>query len=68
MDQKKSIIIIQDLGLLAASRHSISGQPILRVIFRNFLFLETFLFLEKTYFLMFFRNFFRISVGSQYPE
>jgi hypothetical protein len=42
MDQKKSIINIQDLDLLAASRHSIGGQPILRVIYRNIIFLEKF--------------------------
>jgi hypothetical protein len=36
MDKKKSIINIQDLGLSAASRHSIGGQPILRVIYRKF--------------------------------
>jgi hypothetical protein len=33
--QKKSIINIQDLGLSAASRHSIGGQPILWVIYRK---------------------------------
>jgi hypothetical protein len=45
MDQKKSIINIQELGLSAASQHSVSGQPILRVISKplsifRFLFLE----------------------------
>jgi hypothetical protein len=35
MDKKKSIINIQDLGLLAASQHSVCGQPILWVIFRK---------------------------------
>jgi hypothetical protein len=33
--QKKSIINIQDLGLSAASQHSVDGQPILRAIFRK---------------------------------
>jgi hypothetical protein len=46
--QKKSIINIQDLGLLAASQHSVDGQPILRVIYRKFLFLE-FLFRERNF-------------------
>jgi hypothetical protein len=46
MDKKKSIINIQDLGLSAASQHSIGGQPILRVIFRKFIIFrkETFYF------------------------
>jgi hypothetical protein len=35
MDKKKSIINIQDLGLSAASRHSISGQLIIQVIYRK---------------------------------
>jgi hypothetical protein len=35
MDKKKSIINIQDLGLLAASQHSVGRQPILQVIFRK---------------------------------
>jgi hypothetical protein len=53
MDKKKSIINIQDLGLSAASQHSIGGQPKLQVILENFLFLErkfhifVFLFLES---------------------
>jgi hypothetical protein len=33
--KKKSIINIQDLGLSAASQHSVSEQPILRVILRK---------------------------------
>jgi hypothetical protein len=40
--QKKSIINIQDLGLSAASQHSIGGQPILQVIFRKLSILESF--------------------------
>jgi hypothetical protein len=32
---KKSIINIQDLGLSAASQHSVGGQLILLVIFRK---------------------------------
>jgi hypothetical protein len=35
MDKKKSIINIQDLGLSAASQHSVGGQPILQAIFRK---------------------------------
>jgi hypothetical protein len=35
MDQKKSIINIQDLGLSAASQHSVGEQPILQVILRK---------------------------------
>jgi hypothetical protein len=42
MDQKKSIINIQDFGLSAASQHSIGGQTILRVIYRKILFLKSF--------------------------
>jgi hypothetical protein len=41
MDKTKSIINIKDLGLSAASRHSIGGQLILQVIYREFLFLES---------------------------
>jgi hypothetical protein len=66
MDKKKSIINIQDLGLSVACQHSVGEQPILQVIFRKlsilkrkYLFLESFLFLEKN---------FRILVGSRYPE
>jgi hypothetical protein len=35
MDKKKSIINIQDLGLSAASQHSIDRQQIVWVIFRK---------------------------------
>jgi hypothetical protein len=42
MDKKKSIINIQDLDLSATSRHSIGGQPILRVIYRKLSILESF--------------------------
>jgi hypothetical protein len=48
MDKKKPIINIQDLGLSAASSHSIGGQPILRVIYlKNSIFRKIFLFLKK---------------------
>jgi hypothetical protein len=72
MDQKKSIINIQDLGLLAASQHSVGEQPILRVIFRKLSILDFFLFLERKspildHFL-FLESFFRISTGNRYPE
>jgi hypothetical protein len=36
------MINIQDLGLSTANQHSVGGQPILRVIFRFFLFSESF--------------------------
>jgi hypothetical protein len=72
MDQKNSIINIQDLGLSVASQHFVDRQPILQIIFtkhpilrkksifRNelFYFGEFFIFRKK----------FRISAGSQYPE
>jgi hypothetical protein len=35
MDKKNSIINIQDLGLWAASQHSIGGQLIIQVIYRK---------------------------------
>jgi hypothetical protein len=47
MDKKKSIINIQDLGLSATIQHYVSGQLILWVIFRSFLFLESLFYLRK---------------------
>jgi hypothetical protein len=69
MDKKKSIINIQDLGLSAASQHSVSRQPILWDIFRKLSFLIMFLlFLERklSIFRMFsfFRMFFQ-DIGRQ---
>jgi hypothetical protein len=72
MDNKTSIINIQDLGLSAASQHSVGGQPILRVIFRIFpIFRQFLLSLEKKFLFLdflFLESFFKISVGSQYPQ
>jgi hypothetical protein len=59
MDKKKSIINIQDLGLSTANQHSVGGQPILWDIFRKKYILKSFLF---------FKSFFKISVGSRDPE
>jgi hypothetical protein len=47
MDKKRSIINIQDLDLSAASRHSIGGQLILRVIYRKFSILKKFFFVFR---------------------
>jgi hypothetical protein len=50
MDKKKSIINIQDLGLSAASQHSVGGQPILQVSFRKLsTFRRFFLILERKF-------------------
>jgi hypothetical protein len=55
MDKKKSIINIEDLGLSVANRHSIGGQPILQVIYRENLFLESFFYFKKDFlFLIYF--------------
>jgi hypothetical protein len=52
MDKKKSIINIQDLGLSAASQHSIGGQTILRVIYLKLsIFIEEIFYYRKKLFL-----------------
>jgi hypothetical protein len=52
MDKKKSIINVQDLGLSIASWHSIGGQPILQVIYREpSIFRKFFHFLKESYLL-----------------
>jgi hypothetical protein len=64
MNKKNSIINIQDLGLLAASQHSVGRQPILWVISRKLSILREFhLFLERKSFILekksIFRKFFQ---------
>jgi hypothetical protein len=47
---KKSIINIEDLGLSAPSRHSISRQSILRVIYRKLSIFSKFVYFRKAIF------------------
>jgi hypothetical protein len=61
MDKKKSIINIQNLGLLVASRHSTGGQPILRVVYRkNYIFRNFLLFRKEIFY--FFKSILKIEI------
>jgi hypothetical protein len=54
--QKKSIINIQDLGLSAASQHSVGGQLILRGVLEVFYFKKVFLERKISNFRKFFQD------------
>jgi hypothetical protein len=70
MDKNKSITNIQDLGLSMLANILLAGSRYYGLFLENFLFLESFL-KENFLFLdvfLFFKSFFRILAGSQYPE